>query len=158
MAACMAANGDKSDPAAYCASMEQAEKSYAAAQRFRITKTDPDRQLVFGWANVSMRKSGETIVDHHDEMIAPAELEQAAYAYNLEFRDADEMHTAAVKGRLVESFVATPDKLEAMGLKKDALPVGWWVGFHVDADTFAKVKDGKLAMFSIAGEAQPVAA
>ena len=150
MAACMAANKDKADPAAFCAAMEQ--------RMHKIAKTDPDRQLVFGWANVAVRKNGSTVVDHDNEQIAPQDLEDAAYLYNLQFREANEMHGPAVKGRLVESLVVTKEKLTAMGLASDALPQGWWVGFHVDADTFAKVKAGVLNMFSIEGTAEPVPA
>ena len=124
----------------------------------KVTKLDEERQLVFGWANVAVRKTGETIVDSQGDQIAPQDLEDAAYLFNLEWRAANEMHTGVIKGRLVESLVVTPEKLAALGLAKDAMPQGWWVGFHVDADTFAKVKQGKLTMFSIEGTAEQVPA
>jgi len=115
---------------------------------FRVSKVDEFEQRVFGWASV------DKIVDHQDQIIPPEELEEAVYEYNLLWRDADEKHTAAVKGKLIESFVVTPAKLEAMGLKKNALPEGWWVGFHIpDERVFQKVVDGDYQMFSIAGTA-----
>ncbi len=43
----------------------------------------------------------------------------------------------------------------AMGLAKDALPMGWWIGVKIDdAAVFKRVKDGELAMFSIQGTAE----
>jgi hypothetical protein len=123
----------------------------------RIVKIDTDERLVFGWANVSITKSGEQITDHHDHQIDPQDLEYAAYLYCLKFREADAMHTDEVRGHLVESFFVTPQKLEKMGLAPDALPQGWWVGFYVDDDdAWEKVKNGTFKMFSIAGVANPV--
>ena len=59
-------------------------------------------------------------------------------------------------GQMIESFMVTPDKLEAMGLPADALPQGHWVGFHIpDADIFSKIKDGTYSSFSIQGDADP---
>jgi hypothetical protein len=45
-----------------------------------------------------------------------------------------------------------------MGLPADSAPTGWWVGFKLDAETFRKVQDGRLSMFSIEGTAERVAA
>lgn len=124
------------------------------ADEARIAKVDADRNLVFGWANVSIRKDGEQIVDRQGHVIDPDDLEDAAYIFNLQFREMNEMHQGDSVGRLVESLAVTPEKLEKMGLAKDALPQGWWVGFYVDDDeTFAKVKDGTYGMFSIEGKA-----
>ena len=120
----------------------------------RICKVDGDRNLVFGWANVSIRKDGEVVTDSHQDQIDPDELETAAYLFNLEFRKTGVMHQGAAVGRLVESCFFTPEKLEKMGLPTDALPQGWWLGFYVEDDeVFAKVKDGTYSMFSIQGRA-----
>ena len=113
-----------------------------------------DQRLVFGWANVSADVNGEMIVDAHKDKISPATLEKAAYDYVLNFRDAGQMHAGGSVGRLVESFMVTPEKLKAMGLAGDALPVGLWVGFKIDdADVWGKVKDGTYPAFSIQGRA-----
>lgn len=126
----------------------------AQTKDIRITKVDEDRNLVFGWAYVSLRKDGEQVVDHSEEIIDPQELEDAAYLFNLSFRETGVLHKGDAVGRLVESFVSTPAKAEAMGLTKEALPVGWWVGFYIDDDdVFDKVKKGEFAMFSIQGRA-----
>jgi hypothetical protein len=126
----------------------------------RIAKVDDDRHLVFGWANVSIRKDGTLITDSHRDQIHPDDLEDAAYVFNLQFRETGVMHTGDAVGKLVESFFVTPQKLEKMGLPVDALPIGWWVGFYIEDDAvFAKVKTGEYSMFSIQGTAlrEPVA-
>ncbi|WOC33471.1 MULTISPECIES: XkdF-like putative serine protease domain-containing protein [Caproicibacterium] len=129
--------------------------------RFRIFKTDEDKHLVFGWANISIRQDGEEILDYQQDMIDPDDLETAAYEYVLNFRDGGEEHNPDRRkvARLVESCVFTADKLVAMGLPVDAVPQGWWIGFYVDdANTWDKIKDGTYQMFSIEGTAtrQPV--
>lgn len=114
-----------------------------------------DERLVFGWANIAASIDGELVVDSHSDTIPPSVLEKAAYEYVLRFREAGEMHTGGSVGRLVESFVVTPQKLEAMGLAKDALPTGWFVGFKIDdAEVWAKVKTGEYPAFSIQGRAK----
>lgn len=123
-------------------------------QEFTITKVDTDRQLVFGWANVSIRKDGEVIEDYQKDVIEPDDLEMAAYNFNLDYRSTGEMHRGGIVGKMIESFVSTPEKIEKMGLAPDALPTGWWVGFYIeDESAFAKVKDGTYKMFSIQGKA-----
>jgi hypothetical protein len=113
-----------------------------------------DQRLVFGWANVALSVDGQPVVDSHNDTIDADTLEKAAYDYVLRFRDAGQMHSGGSVGRLVESFMVTPDKLVAMGLAPDALPVGMWVGFKIDdADVWAKVKSGEYPMFSIQGKA-----
>ena len=126
-------------------------------QPFQIAKTDEAERLVFGFANVSIAKDGGEIVDLQGDIIEPSELESAAYDFVLKFRETGEMHDkGAVKGavgKLVESVVFTPEKLEAMGLAKDAVPCRWWVGFKLAPEAFAKVADGTFRMFSIQGTA-----
>jgi Putative phage serine protease XkdF len=122
-----------------------------------ITKSDADRQIVFGWANVSKDKEGNLIVDSHGDTIEPEELENAAYNFTLNFNSEamGEMHSGDSKGRLIESFMVTPEKLEKMGLAKNALPQAWWVGMHVeDKELFEKVKSGQYRAMSIQGVAQ----
>lgn len=123
----------------------------------RVVKVDSDRRLVFGWANVSISKSGEQVTDSHNEQIDPEDLENAAYNFTLAFREMNADHEAPTLGQLVESMFFDAEKCEALGLAKDAVDVGWWVGFYVeDADTWDKVKKGEYSMFSIEGTAMPV--
>lgn len=128
-----------------------------------VVKINEDQNLVFGWAYTSIDKDGERVVDHSGEVIYPEDLELAAYLFNLKFRDSGVMHEGEVVGKLVESFVVTPEKLEAIGITQDMqkniqkngqLPIGWWVGFYVeDNEVFDKVKNGQYSMFSIQGKA-----
>lgn len=133
--------------------------SFERGKKTRIAKLDVDRQTVFGWANVCVRCSGETITDSHEDQIDPIDLESAAYDFVLNFGETGENHRGVAKGKLIESFFVTPDKLKAMGLAKNALPQGWWVGFKVfDKKAWARVKRGDHRMFSIQGVARREAA
>ena len=49
--------------------------------RFKIAKSDDDKHLAFGWANVAIRADGEEIEDWQEDIIEPEELENAAYQY-----------------------------------------------------------------------------
>lgn len=122
--------------------------------QFNIQKSDKDKRLAFGWANVAIRKDGEQIIDYQGDMFDPEDLEEAAYKYVLNFGDAGEEHIPFLrkKAKMVESVVFTKEKLRAMGLPEDALPQGWWIGFKVfDDDTWEKIKNGTYKMFSIEG-------
>lgn len=124
------------------------------SKRMEIAKVDEEKQIAFGWAYVAER-DGEIVEDHSGEFIAKEDLEDAAYVFNLTSREGDERHTEAVAAVLVESFVATPEKLEKMGLSSKDGIVGWWTGWYVpDPDVFAKIKNGEYRMLSIGGHAR----
>lgn len=119
-----------------------------------IFKSDDEKQYAFGWANISIRADGEQLVDWQKDMIDPEDLEEAAYKFVELYREGGEMHERGGVAVLIESIVFTPEKLKAMGLEENCLPIGWWVGFHVtDPDVWEKVKDGTYSMFSIEGQA-----
>ncbi len=125
--------------------------------RFKIAKSDDDKRLAFGWANVAIRADGEEIEDWQEDIIEPEELENAAYQYVLLYREGGEMHERGGAAVLVESVVFTEEKMQAMGIPAGTLPIGWWIGFKVtDEDVWEKVKDGTYPMFSIEGEAERV--
>lgn len=125
--------------------------------RFKIAKSDDDKHLAFGWANVVIRADGEEIEDWQEDIIEPEELENAAYQYVLLYREGGEMHERGGAAVLVESVVFTEEKMQAMGIPAGTLPIGWWIGFKVtDEDVWEKVKDGTYPMFSIEGEAERV--
>ncbi|MCU0296965.1 MAG: XkdF-like putative serine protease domain-containing protein [Candidatus Nanopelagicales bacterium] len=117
-----------------------------------ITKTDDDQRLVFGWGNVAVL-DGATVIDKQDDWWESLdELEDTAYDYVLHSRDGGDTHLRKGVATMVESFVATPQKLEAIGLAPDALPHGWWVGFKVHDDgVWDGVKKGRYTGFSIGG-------
>jgi hypothetical protein len=126
----------------------------ATNNRFHIRKVDDDRRLVFGWASVAVSKDGKPVLDLQNDLIDPQDLENAAYGFVLLRGDANEMHTDASVGQLVESLFVSPEKLEKMGLPVDALPQGWWIGFYIeDPAVFQKVKAGEYRAFSIEGTA-----
>jgi hypothetical protein len=122
--------------------------------RLAIMKSDDDKRLVFGWASVAVRATGEVIEDQQDDIIEIDELERAAYDFTADFGTAGEMHERGGVGRLVESVVFTKEKAAAMGIPDGYMPEGWWVGFRIDdAEVWQKVKDGAYSMFSIEGTA-----
>ncbi len=122
--------------------------------KLQIIKSDDDRRLVFGWANVAVRVDGEQIVDWQQDAIDTADLEKAAYEYVAEFGTAGEMHKRGSIGRVIESIVFSKEKANALGIPQDTLPEGWWIGFKItDDEVWGKIKNGKYAMFSIEGKA-----
>jgi hypothetical protein len=152
--ACVAANSDKADPKAFCASIQQDTEKALAADR-AILKVDEEQRMVFGWASVAMMKADEPVVDLQNDTIDAHTLEKAAYDYVRRYRIVNDMHKGAAVGDLVESFVVTPEKLKAMGLEcKTAPAVGMWVGYKLDETEWAAFKRGERPMFSIEGEAE----
>lgn len=115
---------------------------------------DEDRRMVFGWAYVAKRADGSAVVDHSGDRVDNVDsLEFSAYDYVLKSREGDVMHTRKQTSVLIESMVFTAEKCEALGLDKDAVPTGWWVGFKIlDDEAWEGVKSGKYAMFSIEGK------
>lgn len=129
----------------------------SGSRTFRIMKSDDEKRLVFGWANIAVRVGGEIIQDFQDDVIEIEELEQAAYNFTAEFGTAGEMHRRGGIGRLVESIVFTKEKAAALGIPPNILPEGWWVGFRIDDDeVWEKIKNGTYSMFSIEGTAERV--
>jgi len=121
-----------------------------------IAKIDEEQRIAFGWANVCIECDGTPVVDSQDHSIDPTDFEKAAYEFNLSYHGSafGENHEGDPKGRLVESVFFTPEKLEAMGLSKSALPTSWWIGIKVDDDdAWRRIKKGEHSMFSIQGKA-----
>lgn len=118
-----------------------------------IEKSDDDKQLVFGWCSIAKRADGTVVVDKQGDVLEDIDqMEKVAYDFVLHSRDGGEMHVRKGVSTLVESFVSTPEKWQAMGIPEGTLPVGWWVGFHViDKRVWQDVKSGKYRMFSVHG-------
>lgn len=139
------------------AAVDVPESSKVLKRRFEIQKSDDERMLAFGWANVSLNESGEQIEDWQQDMIDPEELENAAYNFVELYREGGEMHERGGAAVLIESMVFTKEKMKRLGIPEGTLPVGWWIGFKVtDPDVWEKVKDGTYSMFSIEGEAERI--
>lgn len=118
---------------------------------FEIAKSDPDQQLIFGWASVS-EEAGQAVVDKQGDIIPSAELESAAYDFVLNSRNQGDMHTRTGVGRMVESMMFSKQKQDALGI--DLGKVGWWTGFKVDCpELWTDIKAGRRPEFSIGGMA-----
>ena len=116
--------------------------------KFEIQKSSEEKRLAFGWASVA------NIVDSQGDVIGSEELEQAAYNFVRFYREGGEMHERGGCAELVESIIFTPEKLKALGLPENALPICWWIGFYItDDEVWNKVKSGEYSMFSIEGKA-----
>lgn len=122
-----------------------------------IKKADSDKQQVFGWCSLS-KVDGVDVVDRQGDYIPLEEIEKSAYHYVVNSRKGGDMHQRIGDeplhtSDLIESFVVTPEKLEAMGLDSDAVPHGWWVGFKVnDENQWENVKKGDRVHFSVHGK------
>lgn len=119
-----------------------------------IVKTDSAKQHVFGWAYVTHSADGTVNIDKSGDFIdAVEEIEKSAYDFVLNSRQSDADHTNVKGGNLIESIVFTPEKIEKMGLPEGSVPLGWWLGFHIeDEATWSRVAKGELAAFSIHGQ------
>lgn len=129
------------------------------AHEFTVMKLDHEQRLVFGWANISVTTDGEVVeqwgADGFNDVMPPDVIEKAAYEFVLDSREGGVMHKVPEQAVLVESFVVTPEKLSALKLAADALPLGWWCGFKILSDaTWERVKKGELRMFSVHGTAR----
>ncbi len=132
----------------------QMTKAREQPHKLAVMKSDDDKRLVFGWANVAIRVDGEQIVDWQQDAIDTEDLEKAAYEYVAEFGTAGEMHQRGGVGRVIESIVFTKEKADALGIPQDLLPQGWWIGFKIEDDeVWQKIKSGEYSMFSIEGKA-----
>lgn len=126
------------------------------SHQFKIEKLNQDRQIAFGFCLFATDADGNVVVDLQGDTVTPEELESIAYNYVKNHRDVGQMHMTHGEGCVVESFVTTPDKLKAMGIK-DKLPIAWWIGLYIeDPEVWAKVKSGEYRAFSIEGEAERV--
>lgn len=130
----------------------------------RIQKVAPAQQHVFGWASVGYvptEKLGvyRAYTDWQGDVISRVDdIEKAAYDFTLHSRDQGVDHVGGGGiGSLIESFVSTPEKWDAMGIPHNSLPIGWWAGFHVqDPVAWDGVRKGKYRMFSVQGQGRRI--
>lgn len=123
-----------------------------------IRKIDEERGQVFGWAYM-FSKDGTPVVDHSGDVIdtpeAVSAFEEAFHKYVLDHRTGDLDHESFGVSRLIEAFVLTKDKAQAMGIDTDR--EGAWVGYEIDRSTpeglkaWELVKTGERPSFSIVG-------
>jgi hypothetical protein len=119
-----------------------------------ITKAIDSQRRLFGWASIAVMKNGSPLLDLQGDFIDIEDLEQGWYSYVKESGELNFQHRDGCSASLIEAIVFTPEKLEALGLAKDALPLGAWVGYELENDAdYQRVKDAQFLMFSIEGEA-----
>jgi len=73
---------------------------FAKSFAFTIAKLDEDKRQVFGWASV-VTKNGQPVVDRQGDVITVETLEEAAYSYILDSRDASDMQVTTGAGRCI---------------------------------------------------------
>jgi hypothetical protein len=121
----------------------------------KIAKAEPERQMIFGWASVVAR-DGKYIIDKQGDIIPIEELENAVLEYMLYAREHGVMHAVKGTGRLVMSFLTTPDFMKAFKLKQADDQIGWIVGYKIeDPELWTAVRRGILPEFSIGGSSVP---
>jgi putative serine protease XkdF len=131
-----------------------------------ISGKDEDQHLVFGLASVSITADGEMVTDLQGDQIDPDEMEKAFHEYVMDSREGDVMHDKVPASKLVECFVVTPEKLDALikalggsGAPPDFKGCAAWVGYKVfNEAVWKRVKAGDLRAFSIEGVAERVPA
>lgn len=135
--------------------VEKADTEIDVVWEGDFAKADADKQQVFGWASV-VEVDGQPVVDLQGDYISADEMEKAGYSYVMKSRKGGDMHLRdnwepIQKSEMIESFIVTPEKRDAMGLP-DSVPTGWWVGFQVqDQQVWSDIRDGKRTGFSIHG-------
>lgn len=123
----------------------------------QITKSIADKQLVFGWASVALLKNGEIPLDWAGDIIPTDELENMAYNFVQFYGQTGEQHKGEAFGKVIESMVFTPEKMQLLGIPENTVHIGWWIGFYIpDPEIFEKVKNGTYKMFSIQGTAKRI--
>lgn len=137
---------------------KKAEVGKSITWEGEISKVDSDKRQVFGWASI-VEMNGQPVVDLQGDWIDHDELEKSAYDYVIKSRKGGNMHARNGEEPLhvsdmIESFLVTPEKKEALSLP-DEMPTGWWVGYQInDDEAWNLVKSGKRTGFSIHGRGQ----
>jgi len=127
-----------------------------------ISRAAAKRQI-FGILYVSRDKNNNLVEDLKKATIEQDVLEEAVYDYMLNSRVMGTMHIGKVEtpvkfGRVIESFVITDEKMEALNI-----PLGltyrcaWWVGFQVESNlVWQELEKGNLPDLSLRGIAHVV--
>jgi hypothetical protein len=120
----------------------------------RIAKAEDTQRRLFGWASIAVMKNGQSLLDLQGDVIEIEDLAEGWYGYVKESGELNFLHREDCRASLIEAIVFTPEKLDALGLPPDALPLGAWVGYELDDEAdYQRVKDAGYFMFSIEGSA-----
>jgi len=164
IATVLESDGDEETLAAEIHALAKRFASSAAAPpdgRITIVKADQDRQMVWGWALVSVEK-GQPVCDLQGDEVDTDELQHAVHgSFMRNGRVGKRMHgqryagatIASPVGEVVDSIVFTKALQDALGI--DLGREGWFVGMKIHKKAvWEEVKAGKLSAFSIGGEAE----
>jgi len=116
--------------------------------RTEFTKFDEELGLVMGYIIVC-KQGGEDYFDLHGDHIPEEAMLKAATDFMENSREADEMHTADVRGTIVFAWPMTTDIAKAFDIETDT--TGLMIAMRPDEDMLAKFKSGELTGFSIGG-------
>jgi hypothetical protein len=118
-----------------------------------VDKREADRH-VLGWAVLSHKRDGSNLIDLQGDHVTLPDLERTVYDAVAHGLRGGEMHDGDAEAQVIESFIATPEKLARWGIPEGVLPLGWWIGQHVGPETFERVRLGDRMWFSIQGEGE----
>ncbi|MBR0650453.1 hypothetical protein GXW78_12325 [Roseomonas terrae] len=130
-----------------------ARRTARAAAVLSVTKTavNTEKRLITGWASVATM-GGKDVIDLQGDVLSIEEIRAAAHDYIRGSRPALLNHAGEAVAEVVETFVADEAVQKALGV--DFGRTGWLVTMYVSDDaTWARVKAGELAAFSIGGMA-----
>jgi hypothetical protein len=154
---CVAKNGDKANPKAYCASIQRKVEKVAFESTAMIAKADGARQIAY--SVVLEPCTAETTIDTQGDYYDADDVELAAHGFMAKVAKgvggSGLMHLGdEVVGYPVESFIAPVDFV----LGDDVVKAGSWVvGMHYpDAAVWADVVKGKYAAFSVQGRGRRI--
>jgi len=119
--------------------------------RLPIAKFNEDENTITGWAAISSFED-KHVVDYHDDVILPSELEKAGHALVAAGGQgkAGEMHGQRV-GDVVESLVLSKEKAEALGLGESKTE-GWIVSLQLqDKGAVERYNAGERPELSLHG-------
>lgn len=121
---------------------------------YAYVEQDEERAAVKAAADETRRALLATTTYDNDASLLKRAVRGLFAALNVQVEKAagGEMHEGAARSVLVESIVLTPEKLEALGIAKGTVPLGWWVGYRVPAELYKRVQLGSRIMFSIEGQ------
>lgn len=114
----------------------------------QFTKVDEDKRLVGGWVSI-IHDGTAHVEDTQGDIIHVEDLREAVHDFAA-VRVGKAMHAGTQVSELVEIVIVDDDFRKALGAPPG--PTGAWAVWKVKDDaTWAKVKSGEFAGFSIGG-------
>lgn len=148
---CVSANSDKKNPAAYCATIERNmnDQKLNFSRFIKISKIDPDKRLVFGYAST-------TDLDSQGEIVELEGMKKALPSY-MKFPTIREMHQAKAvgktetgvidnKGLFIQAKIVADD---AWKMVKEGVYKGFSIGGRIKQKMGNVIKDLDLTEISL---------